>query len=73
MKMSLEDILGDSDDYSGDFASPDVYQTYVDDLASALGLSKEKAAKAASAICGLVRYEQDQAKSGQKVTVTVGG
>lgn len=70
MKMSIEDILGGVDDV--EYGSSDIYQTHVDQLASALGLSKEKAQKAASAICSLIRYELEEAEGDQKVTITVG-
>ena len=67
--LKIEDVLsGASDSYS-----VEDYDMYVDDLARALGLSKEKAQAVAKAVCALARYEVEMAQGGSpKLTITLG-
>ncbi len=67
--LDLESVLKEESHES----DSDDYGYYVDELASALGISKEKAGRVAHAVCMLAGYEMEKGSKGPKVSVTVGG
>lgn len=73
MKMSIADALGP---YKvPGYGDDDLYETYVDELASVLGLSPDKARRAAEAICKLAKLEAKEAvkAEGPSVSIVLGG